>query len=44
MVATTERDGQTFYECEGCGMLFDLEDEAQQHESACDEEDPDYLQ
>jgi uncharacterized C2H2 Zn-finger protein len=44
MVATTERDGGTFFECEQCGMLFEVESEAEQHEDNCDESDPSYLQ
>jgi uncharacterized C2H2 Zn-finger protein len=44
MVATSQRDGETFFECEVCGMLFPNEDEASQHESTCDDSDPDYLQ
>jgi uncharacterized C2H2 Zn-finger protein len=46
MVTTTERDGMTWYECESCGMLFDAEEDAVQHEDNCegDEADPSYLQ
>jgi uncharacterized C2H2 Zn-finger protein len=44
MVATTERDGTTFYECEACGMLFASETEAGTHEDNCDAEEPDYIQ
>jgi uncharacterized C2H2 Zn-finger protein len=44
MVTTTERDGEEFFECEGCGMLFEVEVEARQHEENCDAEDPDYIQ
>ena len=44
MVTTTERDGQTWYECEECGMLFETEAEARTHEENCDTESPTYLQ
>jgi hypothetical protein len=44
MVATTERDDMTWYECEECGLLFDAEDEAEAHEEGCDSSDPSYLQ
>lgn len=44
MVSTTERDNMTWYQCEGCGLLFDSEDEAKQHEGNCDTESPSYLQ
>lgn len=44
MVATTERDEMTWYECEKCGLLFDDRDDASQHEANCSETDPDYLQ
>ena len=44
MVATTERDDATWYECEKCGLLFDNRDDALQHEESCTAEDPDYLQ
>lgn len=44
MVATTERDDMTWYECEECGLLFDAEEDASQHETACDAEDPSYIQ
>jgi uncharacterized C2H2 Zn-finger protein len=44
MVATTERDGTTFYECEDCGMLFASETEAGEHEDNCDAEEPGYIQ
>ena len=44
MVKPTERDGATWYECERCGMVFEDETEAKQHERACDAEDPTYLQ
>lgn len=44
MVVETERDGMTWYECEGCGMLFDDPEDARAHEENCDHEDPSYLQ
>jgi len=44
MVVKTERDDMTWYECEGCGMLFDDEADAKQHEENCDQEDPTYIQ
>jgi uncharacterized C2H2 Zn-finger protein len=44
MVSTTERDGMTWYKCDGCGMLFDDREDATQHEGNCDAEDPSYLQ
>jgi hypothetical protein len=44
MVTTTQRDDMTWYECEGCGLLFDSEADAEQHEANCDAEDPSYLQ
>jgi uncharacterized C2H2 Zn-finger protein len=44
MVSTTVRDGETWYECEHCGMLFDSEEDARQHERNCDAEEPSYIQ
>ncbi len=44
MVATTERDGATWYECEECGLMFDDREDARQHESNCDAEGPSYIQ
>jgi len=44
MVTTTERDGVTWYECEECGLMFDQQEDARQHESNCDSEEPSYLQ
>jgi len=44
MVATTERDGDTWYECEKCGLLFDNREDAAQHEENCDAEGPSYIQ
>ncbi|MCU4753836.1 hypothetical protein OB919_17925 [Halobacteria archaeon AArc-curdl1] len=46
MVSTTQRDGETWYECEECGLLFDLEEDAKAHEQNCDDDDdgPSYIQ
>lgn len=44
MVAVTERDNMTWYECEKCGLMFDDKAEAEQHESSCDAEEPSYIQ
>ncbi|MFB6129486.1 MAG: hypothetical protein ABEJ28_01535 [Salinigranum sp.] len=44
MVTTTRRDDGTWYECEGCGMLFDTEKDARAHEENCDTESPSYHQ
>lgn len=44
MVATTQHDGSTWYECEMCGLMFDDQSDAKQHESACDAEEPTYIQ
>lgn len=44
MVVQTERDELTWYECEECGLLFDDEGDARQHEEHCDAEEPSYLQ
>lgn len=44
MVQQTQRDGTTWYVCEGCGMMFDVKEDAQEHEGACDHEEPAYIQ
>ena len=44
MVSKTVRDDGTWYECEACGLLFDTEEDAKQHEQNCDAEEPSYLQ
>ena len=44
MVVQTQRDDVTWYECEACGLMFDDEDDARQHERDCDGEDPSYIQ
>jgi uncharacterized C2H2 Zn-finger protein len=43
MVTTTERDGETWYECEACGLLFDSREDAAAHEARCDAEAPSYI-
>jgi uncharacterized C2H2 Zn-finger protein len=44
MVVKTQREDGTWFECEHCGMLFDSQDDARQHERNCDEEEPTYIQ
>lgn len=44
MVTTTTRDEMTWYRCEECGLLFDNEDDAKEHEKHCDAEEPSYIQ
>ncbi|MFQ3296015.1 MAG: hypothetical protein ACI8VE_003109 [Natrialbaceae archaeon] len=44
MVSKTEREDGVWYECEVCGLMFDTQQEAEQHEANCDAEDPSYLQ
>lgn len=44
MVVETQRNNATWYECETCGLLFDNEIEATEHESNCDQTGPTYLQ
>lgn len=44
MVQEMERDGSTWYACDGCGMLFDVETDAESHEEECDGEEPSYIQ
>lgn len=44
MVSTRTRDGQTWYECDECGLLFADESDASTHEENCDPSDPSYLQ
>jgi len=44
MVHETERDDAVWYACDGCGMLFDSRDDAEQHEADCDGEEPSYIQ
>ncbi|WP_267639760.1 DUF7128 family protein [Haloarchaeobius amylolyticus] len=44
MVVKRERDGETWYECEDCGLMLDDRDDAKAHESACTGEEPGYIQ
>jgi uncharacterized C2H2 Zn-finger protein len=44
MVTSTERDGMTWFKCETCGLMFDDEGDAREHEQNCDDGDPSYLQ
>ncbi|WP_416839523.1 hypothetical protein [Haloferax sp. DFSO52] len=44
MVTTTQKDGETWFQCEECGLLFDVEDDAEAHEGNCDTDSPSYLQ
>jgi len=44
MVHETERDGAVWYVCDGCEMLFDSRNDAEQHEADCDGEEPSYIQ
>jgi hypothetical protein len=44
MVATTKREDTIWYRCEECGLLFDVREEAEQHEPHCDAEEPAYIQ
>lgn len=44
MVGQKERDDVTWYVCEGCGLMFDDEEDARQHEQRCDHEEPAYIQ
>ena len=44
MVVQTERDDATWYECETCGLLFDEQSDANEHERRCDGDDPSYIQ
>jgi len=43
MVEQVERDGETWYRCEACGMMFDVERDAAEHEEDCDGEEPSYI-
>ncbi|ELY39298.1 DUF7128 family protein [Natronorubrum tibetense] len=40
MVVQTERDDATWRECETCGLLFDEEADASEHEGRCDDSEP----
>ncbi|WP_269449520.1 hypothetical protein [Halobacterium sp. CBA1126] len=44
MVEETQRDDMLWYRCEECGLMFDDQRDAEQHEQNCDAEDPSYLQ
>jgi len=44
MVSETQREDGTWYECEGCGLMFDSPTDAKQHEANCDAEEPSYIQ
>jgi uncharacterized C2H2 Zn-finger protein len=44
MVSETQRDGATWYECDGCGLMFDDQGDARAHEENCDAEEPSYIQ
>ncbi|MFT4880103.1 MAG: putative C2H2 Zn-finger protein [Natronomonas sp.] len=44
MVSTTTRDEMTWYECDQCGLMFDDETDARQHEETCTDEEPSYIQ
>lgn len=44
MVTQVERDEMTWHTCETCGLMFDVEDEAKEHEKRCDAEEPSYIQ
>jgi rubredoxin len=44
MVSTTTRNEMTWYECEHCGLLFDAQEDARQHEQNCNAEGPSYIQ
>ncbi|WP_336003247.1 DUF7128 family protein [Halorientalis halophila] len=44
MVVQTQRDEVTWYKCEECGLMFDDESDARQHEADCDGEGPSYIQ
>ena len=44
MVVQTQRDETIWYKCEECGLMFDDQDDARQHEGNCDAEGPSYIQ
>jgi hypothetical protein len=44
MVTQTEREDGTWFTCDGYGMLFDARENAEQHETDCDGEEPSYIQ
>lgn len=44
MVTQVQRDEVTWHTCETCGLMFDNEDEAKEHEKRCDSDSTDYIQ
>jgi hypothetical protein len=44
MVSETAKDDATWYACDVCGMMFDVKEDAREHEKNCDDEDPSYFQ
>jgi len=44
MVSTVDRDGMTWYECDRCGLLFDNESDAEQHEEVCAGDESPYIE
>lgn len=44
MVVETERDDMIWFQCERCGLMFDNQDDAREHEQTCDAEEPSYIQ
>ena len=44
MVVETERDDMTWFKCERCGLMFDSQGDAREHEQNCDAEEPSYFQ
>ncbi|MFB6179439.1 MAG: hypothetical protein ABEI77_06915 [Halorientalis sp.] len=44
MVVQTQRNEMTWYKCEECGLMFDDQNDATQHEGHCDAEGPSYIQ
>lgn len=44
MVTEIEKDDMVWYECERCGLMFDNESDAREHEKSCDAEEPSYIQ
>jgi len=44
MVTKTDRDSRTWYRCERCGLMFDDQSDARDHEQNCDGEEPSYIQ
>jgi len=43
VVDTVSQEGRTLYMCEDCEMLFESREEAEEHESACDADEPRYI-